>query len=590
MSFFLQVCCAIFSGVIFALALPNELLKFGSPLFGLVALIPYYIAISHAKNFTRAMHIAMIQSLTTHLLSSFWLAFFKSAGVITLGSSAIGTSALSSFFGALFFMAKSTEPCGEEMRVAAGLSTWRIPLRVFWFSCSYVVWEWVKSCGFLGYPWGVISATAFNWKFIMQIADITGTYGITFLFVLFASIVGEYILLRSNAVCENHFAIVSDSTRKVLRQTFFAWAIFFAAATIYGVYQMGKPREIVKTMNTVVVQQNYDPWQSTDDTLTILDSQKMSFDKISENTALGKQTDIVVWSEGALSYSFPDSVYHYEINPKENPLIPFIAETQTPFLIGGSYVLDWYNYKFVNAAFLFQADGNVSDEYYGKLHLVPFAEAIPFMDMSESFRNFVIENFGFPGWTPGDKYTIFEIPLKSVNDQTNDENKENDLLQTRADDDILPKNSTVKFSTPICYDDAFPGVMRPLWKAGTEVFLNISDDSWSRTKSAEIQHAVVAAYRAIECRTTLVRSTNAGYTVVFDPTANIIFDMPLFESTAENVTVPIYERKCTAYIVFGNWLAVFCIIFATGFSAFVYIYDKKPRKVIKMYSKVDSQQ
>ena len=119
---------------------------------------------------------------------------------------------------------------------------------------------------------------------------------------------------------------------------------------------------------------------------------------------------------------------------------------------------------------------------------------------------------------------------------------------------------TVRLATPICFDDAFTDIMRPLFLNGCELFVNITDDSWSRKQSSEIQHFVIASYRAIEYRTSLIRSSNAGYSVVVDPAGKVIADQPLFEESSLVYDVPIYEHKMTTYARFGNWLPYLCIV------------------------------
>lgn len=600
MKFFLQVFLVFFSGVILALAIPNEILTFGSPILGMFSLVPFYIALANAKNFTRAMYLTMIQTLVVHVLSSFWLFFFKSAGLITLGSSAIGNSLLSSFFGALMFMPRSLENKGTKLAIAAGKETWRIPLRVIWFPVAYIIWEWVKSTGFLAYPWGTLSTTAFEWRHIMQIADITGTYGVTFLFAFFAAVVGEGILLFCSQLCRpantdfsassefsasesisagaNHFAGGANSLAgnavSSYKNVAAAWILIFAVSSVYGVWQCAKPRIPVKKLNAVMVQQNFDPWQAAIDTETILSSEKMSREQIDVFKQRDEKADLVVWSEGVLSMSFPDAERYYRSNPIDSPLIPFIEEMKTPFIIGGSYALDKKTSKYRNAAFIFDKNGKIRD-YYGKLHLVPFAEVIPFVDMSEKFRKFIYKNFGFAGWTVGDSYVFFDIPANYAREKyIRSVNLSQSEWQQKNEEKEQPN---VRVSTPICYDDAFPEVMRPLWWHGTELFMNMSDDSWSQKKSAEIQHAVVASYRAIECRTTLARSTNAGYSVIFDPCARILFEMPFFESTAAAVPIPVYERTCTVYMILGNWLPALCVFCAAIFSFIIIILKTKSR-------------
>ena len=101
--------------------------------------------------------------------------------------------------------------------------------------------------------------------------------------------------------------------------------------------------------------------------------------------------------------------------------------------------------------------------------------------------------------------------------------------------------------------------MRPLFLNGAELFINLSDDSWSCTKSSEIQHFVIASYRSIEYRTTMIRSTNAGFSCVIDPTGKILSSLPLFKACAQSYDVPVYARKLTLYARLGDWLPLLCI-------------------------------
>ena len=156
------------------------------------------------------------------------------------------------------------------------------------------------------------------------------------------------------------------------------------------------------------------------------------------------------------------------------------------------------------------------------------------------------------GWTPGTLLTTFTIPNKD--------------------------GEPVTFTTPICFEDAFPGVCRQLFLQGSELFINITNDSWSLTKSAEYQHFVISSFRAQEFRTTLVRSTNGGYTVVVDPVGNIIAELPLFESASIQVEVPIYEREITVYALLGDWLPyllILCIFLYYLRIVIIYFKNKK---------------
>jgi apolipoprotein N-acyltransferase len=164
------------------------------------------------------------------------------------------------------------------------------------------------------------------------------------------------------------------------------------------------------------------------------------------------------------------------------------------------------------------------------------------------------------GWTPGDQYVYFDVPCRITENYklpaVKDIDLNKDYMQQKLEEQ---KPYTVRLSTPICFDDAFTDIMRPLFLNGCELFVNITDDSWSLKKSSEIQHFVIASYRAIEYRTTLIRSANAGYSVVVDPAGKVIADQPLFEESALVYDVPVYEHKMTTYARFGNWLPYLCL-------------------------------
>lgn len=77
MSRFLQVFYVFFSAAMLALAIPNELIKLGSPLAGFISLIPLYIAYSNLKSYKEAAAIFALHTFIVHVMTSFWLAFLR---------------------------------------------------------------------------------------------------------------------------------------------------------------------------------------------------------------------------------------------------------------------------------------------------------------------------------------------------------------------------------------------------------------------------------------------------------------------------------------------------------------------------------
>lgn len=565
MCWYFQVFCSFFSGVLLALAIPNELFSWGSPLIGLFSIIPLYLAVSSAKSYARVFFLCALQAFICHLLSSFWLGNFHGFALFTLGASAAGTFVFHGLFSLFYYFphALNTSACGLSLLKED--HDHNIPLRILWFTSVYTIWEWCKSNGFLGYPWGTISMSAFRWPLITQIADITGTYGITFLFVLFSAVIAEGILLVSHLPNILHKASALASYRRVCR----AFVALTALTVLYGSFQLLVPRNPLKVVNAVLVQQNLDPWGDTDEE-AILISCALTQEKMAEFTNEDEKTDVVVWSEAVLSKYFPTAEQYYNRFPSEEPLMNFIKKSKTPFIIGAPLTIDRAQHKYGNATVLIDKNGKYQGAYI-KMHLVPFAERIPGVEF-EWVRNFIKKIAGFSyGWTQGSKAVIFEIPLSTPPLY----DAETEQVISLSDTSKKTPKTTVKIGTPICFDDAFGEVCRRLYLAGSEVFINLTNDAWSQTESAEIQHFVVSHYRAIEYRTTLARSTNAGFTCVVDPAGRVLEHLPLFEQSSIAARIPVYERKMTIYARFGDWLPKTLIILIFAFIARLILRQKE---------------
>ena len=558
MEVILQVFYSVFSGLIFSAAIPNEIYSFGAPVLTLVAFIPFYLVFYKARSYKQAFLAGFLQAITTHLISSFWLAYFKDFAIFTLGASALGTGVIGGFFGFVYYLPYAkTHSDSEHFSIPLSEKSLKTPFykttafRIIYFASVYTIYEWVKSSGFLGYPWGTVSSAIFKWPVIMQLASITGTYGITFFIILINGFLAEFLILKIYTFSEEE----NYGFRKIhLQYTSTLLLIFLGAILIHGLYQYNKPRHPVKEFTAVLVQQNADPWKQINDYDSIILSEKLSEEKIQELKDEGRKADLIVWSEGILNRAFPSGKNHYKNFPMERPLIEFIKDEKVPLLTGGAYLQNGERRKIFNAALMFDEKGNFRG-YYAKNHLVPFAEVIPFSEFP-LVSNFLKKVVGISaGWTPGEQYTYFDIKSRPTKYYRLPAVKNIDITQSyeeqkKKEDEAIK----TRICTPICFDDAFTDIMRPLFLNGAEVFMNITDDSWSLKDSSEIQHFVIASYRAIEYRTTLVRCANAGYSVVVSPSGKILSDMPLFQQDALAADIPVYERTMTTYARLGNWL------------------------------------
>ncbi len=566
-----QVFCTIFSALSESASISNEFLLFGSPFSALICLSPLYIAFYNAKSYRESAFIFGLQTFLVHLTSSFWLANFRGFAFFTLGASALGTAAEGALCGTILYAFPSNFCAEKNLREKSGLNQGGILLRILWFSAGWICYEFIKSSGTLGYPWGTLSMAAYHAKIFTQISDITGTFGVSFLYAIFSAVVAEGILL-----CGKNFS--AEEKKFAFDRFFYAFKIvifLFALAGIYGTVQILYPRTAEKNFWGVIVQQNVDPWEGGDEK-SIEISMRLTEESLNALKNQGIRADIVIWSEGVLSKNFPQARKFYSWYPEDESLEDFIKKAQVPFLIGGGTTFDRSRKKRGNSAILFDRDGKFAGSY-NKIQLVPFAERIPF-DENPLMQLFMEKTAGFSSaLTPGFQYVTFEIPVnRNKNSPTPlnfarekfesvelDENGKSDAKKSAEFLENPAKNprSFVKFSTPICFEDAFPSVCAKLFNAGSEIFINITNDAWSKTRSAEIQHFIAASYLATEFRTTLVRAANAGFSVVVDPAGKILWHLPLFEEKSAAVEIPVFARRHTIFSVWGNWFCAAAIFF-----------------------------
>lgn len=567
------------------MSISNEILPFGSPLLGLFCLVPMYIVVYNTKTYREAFWFMLLQTLTVHIFSSFWLANFHGFGVFTLGASAFGTCMEGGLCGFIIHMLPSRLNKKLLFEEQGGKHPSLVFTRILWFTGTWVCWEWVKSTDFLAYPWGTLFMSAYRWKIFTQIADITGVWGISFLWALVSAFCGEGYMLLGRLLCSQ----MPDTLSTTYRQAGKIVLALFIAAGIYGAYQYIMPRKISKRLETVLVQQNVDPWTVQKEDVPIKVSQELTEEKVNELRNMGKNPDIVIWSEGVLRRTFPDSIEKYKNEiPDEETLSDFIKRMDVPFIIGGRSYANSRERKYYNSALFFDANGEFAG-LYSKMHLVPFAEQIPYADhpLMSWFMSSVVKMKS--GYTSGNQYVLFKVPLnssrkwpmsfqyKSSGHKIISLDSYGNRNPSDADEYIygaLPENpnNSVRLSTPICFEDAFPDVCRELYKMGSEVFVNITNDSWSKMKSAEYQHFIVASYLAIEFRTTLIRCANSGYSVVVSPNGKILYDLPLFKEDAMSCSVPVYKRTETIFSVFGDWLA-YCLLATLALYFAFCIYD-----------------
>ena len=60
----------------------------------------------------------------------------------------------------------------------------------------WTVLEWIKSHIFTGFPWGNLAYSQQSWIPVIQISDVTGTYGVTFLVVFVNAVLADVLTCK----------------------------------------------------------------------------------------------------------------------------------------------------------------------------------------------------------------------------------------------------------------------------------------------------------------------------------------------------------------------------------------------------------
>ncbi|MDR1930771.1 MAG: apolipoprotein N-acyltransferase, partial [Treponema sp.] len=407
---------------------------------------------------------------------------------------------------------------------------------------QWLLWlgyEYLKTRGFLGFPYGITGYTQWEILPLIQIASVFGVWGVSAL-VLFPSVYlgaawkggkvpGPGLEMRDLSLSVG--GIVREAKAFFRREAVPAlvWAAALGGALVFGFVSPGD-YSAEPEAKIALIQQNADPWDTPGGyrnalkTLTALSRASLEAEP---------DTDLVVWSETAfvpriywhLNYRDDDASYGVV---KE--LLDFLALQRVPYLIGNDdgrqeAVSGSWDRVDYNAALLFEGD-NIAG-VYRKIHLVPFAEYFPYeKNFPRLYRALLKADTHF--WKPGKEEVVFTA-------------------------------GKLRFSAPICFEDSFGYISRNFTRNGAELIVNLTNDGWAGDLSCQMQHLAMAVFRAVENRRSLVRAAATGQTCAVDPRGKVLAMAEPFTESFLNVRLPLLKSS-TPYTRWGDlWGILFSL-------------------------------
>ncbi|MDD2337445.1 MAG: apolipoprotein N-acyltransferase [Geobacteraceae bacterium] len=396
---------------------------------------------------------------------------------------------LASFFFLLFYLARKAELRGISVVVS-------VPF-------LWVGLEFLRSFLLSGFPWASLGYSQYRILPLIQVVDITGVYGISYLIVL--------------ANCVVYLAIKGMKSKESRVYPFRSAAVFFvllAAVLLYGTLRL-RQEQVGVPLKVALVQGNIDQgikWDPSfmEETLSI-------YEHLSQRAAAGG-VDLVVWPESAAPFFFQ------EPGPPTDRITTLAREIHAP-LIFGSPAFDEKGSprRYFNSAFLVSSSGEVLGRS-DKMHLVPFGEYVPLAKLLPFVHKLVV---GVGDFSPGDSLAALDIGKGKVG--------------------IL-----------VCFEGIFPELSRRYVRDGAQLLVNITNDGWYGRSSAPYQHLSMAVFRAVENSVPLVRAANTGISAIIDKKGNISHTTPLFKEAFVTGEV-ILGKRGTIYTRIGDVFAFLCL-------------------------------
>lgn len=470
---------------------------------------------------------------------------------------------------------------------------WGLPL-AWVFAPVWILCDYAQAHLLTGFAWYDLATTQYLWSNLIQLADITGIYGISFLIAFHNAAIVEAIpdrFLQSvfsrrqdnmmdhserpeqmaanrGATCvDQNCLTISTFHHDIISQQYASIIIsmLLLSLTIYYGHFRRQQATFLPGPRVALIQGNFPA------SLRIPEEdysrQYLTHLRLTAR-AVQEQPDLIIWPESMVRWPLflaredvPPNDYRRlapRVPPQlwEDQSLPLALATEAnrahaSMILGiECYLLTSKGIRHYNSALLVQPEQGITQRY-DKIHLVPFGEYLPLKD-----------------WLPW-LYRLTPFP---------------------DDYGLHPGNHTVIFSDQqrsylpaICYEDTVPHLLQQAYKRHiphhVDMIVNLTNDGWFRGSSEQEQHLVTALFRAIELRAPMVRAVNSGISAVIDGNGSVLTPEFFFDAdqspqrsfststgrwqknlnAALVSTVPLDPRD-SLYAIWGDWFPQVCSV------------------------------
>jgi len=458
----------------------------------------------------RVFLLGMLSGFVYFVGTLYWIAIVMAThgGLPTFGAWALmgGLAVHLSLFVGLF-----TWWLGRGVRRFGMAGVWLAP-------CLWVATEWLRAWLGWEFPWVLLGSSQATVVPVVQLASVTGVYGLSALIALVSTAAAVMALGHRST---HRRGVMAVGALVVVVVAWGTWRVHDGALA-----QMGSPIRVRLLQGNVPQDTKGNPAFAS----AIVDR----YIGLSRQV-IGDGAQLVIWPEASIPF-------YFDLDPRQAaPIRRLAAEARVPFILGTD---DWepardgQPQRFYNTAVLVGTDG-ATRASYRKVRLVPFGEFVPFKKIL-FFVGTLVE--AVSDFTPGQEFTVFDVEGS-------------------------------RLSVAICYEAVYASVARAFVNGGSQLLTTITNDAWFDRSSAATQHFEQAALRAVEQGRYLVRAANTGFSGAVDPYGRLLSRTELFQTTAVTVDVRLLSGR-TIYQSIGDVVAWLSLVVA---AALVWMTRRKAR-------------
>ena len=461
-----------------------------------LALGPLSYYILRSKTPRAAAAGGLVCGVVFYLGILYWIYPTMRAGGVNPAVSALGLALLSLVLSAEFVL---ISVYGFYIK-KTGTKAWPYLFALGWFLLEYgKVYLSLKAVWF---PWFMLGYTQWDYAPLIQVASITGVYGLSAA-VCFAGALAASLLVLEAPIY-----------KKIIRFT--PAILVFCGIWLFGRAELktAEAAAPLRSFKAALLQPSIDLYSKW------AEAEAGNIRAIIEGLAAGaKGADLVVWPENALPGWIEEPFYSAWLKSPDfrGPAGSIVGSVSRG---DGRHV----------AAFLLDEKGEIAASY-NKRQLVPFGEYVPLRGL---LGRYIAPVAALGEFAPG-------AP-------------EPGLMAFRG----------FKIGAAICYESVFPYLFSADARAGADVFVNITNDGWYLDTAAPYQHFIANIFRAVENRRAVIRAANNGISGVIDPWGRVLAKTSLNERVAMIVTVPVYAERAF-FPFYGQWFAWAAMLAVSAF-------------------------